>query len=137
MLHDEFKSRHGTFKPILILVNNTLKNNDSARFLHFMVLFFKVLLNNSSKRQFLVLHCHILILFFVKKCWRIFISKKLISNEFCIWKFLSEFFILLKSRDPTNIISKNTSQFTSCSKYKGIILVLWYSIPKKILWLSF
>ena len=44
-----------------------------ASFLHLMVLFFKLLLNHSSKRQFLVLHCHILWRFPISVClgWKI------------------------------------------------------------------
>ena len=48
------KGRAAFFRPETIV----------ASFLHLMVLFFKVLLNHSSKRQFLVLHWHLLNFFF-------------------------------------------------------------------------
>ena len=50
-----------TFRTLLLHFGSTFFQTETivASFWHRVVLFFKVLSNHSSKRQFLVLHCHL------------------------------------------------------------------------------
>ena len=68
-----------------------------ARFLHFMVLLFKVLLNHSSKRQFLVLHCG---------------KQMMVNLSNIIWILLLAFFIF-------------HINFTSLSNYENTLLLIF------------